>query len=206
MNVDRYGTDSSGRPILMTRYMADWWETAVVQLGWRPVIIQGAWMSRAGGGAADSAGYHDRGGCLDLRTWDLSDDRSEQLVRTLRRYGAAAWRRDQRHGMDPHLHLVLGTDTPLAAGAARQWTDYQDGYDGLSPRGPDYEWRTKPTVLTPPEDEMTPQEAKTLRGIAKAVVELAEMLEAIAEGNEAIKRRITKSKREVLRAIEADGS
>ncbi|HEX5198977.1 MAG TPA: hypothetical protein VFW27_03470 [Actinoplanes sp.] len=204
--VHTYGVDSSGRAILMTAYMHDWFEGVVDALGWRPTIVQGAFMSRVpGGGASTSAGYHDLGGCLDLRVWDLTADASEQLVRTLRRHGAAAWRRDHEHGgMDPHCHLTLGTDAPLTHGAAQQWTDYQHGYDGLAGRGPDYEWRPNPLVLKPPEDDMTPAQAKQLDGLTKAVASLADMVEALAEGNEAIKRRITKAKREVIAAVEAD--
>ena len=150
------GIDTSGRAILMSQFMADWWDAIVDRLGWRPVIIQGAWMSRVpGGGASASAGYHDRGGCLDVRTRDLTPAKVDQLVRVLRRHGAAAWRRDQQHGgMDPHLHFVLGADADLAPGAAAQWLDYRAGGNGLtgSSAGPDYEWRPKPLVLTPPEE------------------------------------------------------
>ena len=150
------GIDTSGRAILMSQFMADWWQAVVDRLGWEPVIVQGAWMSRIpGGGASASAGYHDMGGCLDIRTHDLTTAKIDQLVRVLRRHGAAAWRRDQQHGgMDPHLHFVLGADADLAPGAADQWLDYRAGGNGLtgSSAGPDYEWRPKPLVLTPPEE------------------------------------------------------
>lgn len=50
-------------------------------------------------------------------------------------------------------------------------------------------------------NDMTPEQAKQLDGLTKAIAGLAEMVEALADGNEAIKRRITKSKREVLDAV-----
>lgn len=149
-----YGTDSSDRPILMTTYMRDWWLGVVDRLGFEPTIVQGAWMRQAGGGAKASAGYHDLGGCLDLRVWNLTSAQMSRTVRELRRSAAAAWIRDQRHGMDPHIHLVLGTDTELADGAAWQWMQYLAGRDGLSSGGRDYHWRPDPIVTEPPEDDM----------------------------------------------------
>lgn len=154
--VVKIGIDSSGRGLYMSTYMRDWWTLKVIPaLGWdrpAPVITQGAWMSKNGGGASASAGYHDFGGCLDLRVWDLTDAEVGQLIRTLRRMGAAAWLRNAQHGgfKDPHIHLVLGTDPELSNGAAQQWADYQAGRDGLASRGPDYHWRPNPLVLTPP--------------------------------------------------------
>ena len=70
--VVRVGTDSSGRPIYMTRKMRRWYKRVCIRLGFKPTVIQGAWMVKAGGGAKASAGYHDGGGCLDLRTRDLT--------------------------------------------------------------------------------------------------------------------------------------
>lgn len=152
-SVVRTGTDSSGRPILMTAYMRDWWEAVCDELGFRPTIVQGAFMARNGGGATASAGYHDQAGCLDLRTWDQTADNVERIVRTCRRRGAGTWLRDHRHGMDPHIHLVLGTDQPLASGASSQWREYVAGGDGLAGSAPDYHWRPSPLVLTPPQEE-----------------------------------------------------
>ena len=74
--------------------------------------------------------------------------------------------------MDPHCHLVLGTDQPVAVGAAQQWRDYRNGFDGLYYRDgrkrPDYEWRPSPLVLKPPEDDVTPEDIKA---IAKALLD-----------------------------------
>jgi hypothetical protein len=57
--------------------------------------------------------------------------------------------------MDSHLHFVLGTDSPLARGAAQQWRDYIGGGDGIG--GNDYEARPDPLVLTPPEGDDMPR-------------------------------------------------
>lgn len=165
MDVIRVGTDSSGRPIKMTRYMAAWWEQVKAALPFTPVIVQGAWM--AGDGAAASAGYHDGGGCLDIRTRDKTTAQIDLMIRVLRLHGAGAWRRDAAHGgMDPHIHLVLGSDFGLAPGARAQWVEYLNGGDGLTGTRRDYEWRPSPLVTTPPpriqpqpeEDEVSAQE------------------------------------------------
>lgn len=153
--VQRRGVDSSGRDIWATNFMWDWWQGVCLDLGFTPTIVQGSFMVRNGGGADASAGYHDQGGCFDLRTWDLSAERVQQVVRTLRLHGAAAWLRDQTHGgFDPHIHFVLGDDRPLAAGAAAQWRSYLAGRDGLASNGPDYHWRPDPLVLHAPEDDL----------------------------------------------------
>lgn len=221
--VIRVGIDSSGRAILMTRYMADWWEGVVDELGFRPVITQGAWMARVpGGGAENSKGYHDGGGCLDLRVWDRTGRECDRMVHVTRSRGAGGWRRYTSQGMDEdHFHLVLGSDYGLTDGAAWQWQEYVAGRNGLASRGPDYEWRPDPLVLTPPEDDMAQyadqleqiirqgEQARrrdvALRKIVKAT---ADMVEAIADSqqDEAIKRRITKAKNEVLAVLaeEAD--
>ena len=148
----RLGTDSSGRAILMTPLMAAWWDEfseACEAKGFTPVVTQGAFMAQAGGGAAASAGYHDLGGCLDLRVWDRTDEQRQFMVRQARRMGAGAWIRDQKHGgMDDHLHLVLGVDNPLSIGAAAQWQAYLRGEDGLAGGGEDYHWRPTPLVTT----------------------------------------------------------
>lgn len=147
--VIKIGTDSSGRAIYMTRYMKKWWDKVVEECGFTPTIVQGAWMSRAGGGAADSAGYHDGGGCLDIRTWDRTNAELQKMNRVIRSNGAGGWIRDARHGMDPHYHLVLGSDFGLSSGAKSQWLDYLNGLDGLSGKRTDYMWRPDPIVRKP---------------------------------------------------------
>lgn len=180
--VRSHGTDSSGRTIWATDYMWAWWERVCDDLGFRPTIVQGAFMVRNGGGAAASAGYHDAGGCFDLRVWDLGASQVEDVIRTCRELGAAAWLRDAQHGgFDPHIHLVLGTDQPLASGARAQWGQYLAGRDGLASNGPDYHWRPSPLVTTPPEDDMTPQQEATLNRIAADVDSLKARVNEIAK-------------------------
>jgi hypothetical protein len=170
--VARRGTDSSGRGIFATAYMWEWWQALlerprIAPFAHKIVITQGAFMTLAGGGAKDSAGYHDKGGTFDLRVWNLEEDEVAVLVDELRESGAAAWLRNTQHGgfEDPHIHFVLGTDQPLSAGASHQWDDYKAGRDGLATDGPDYHPRPKPLVLTPPEEMFMP----TAEEIANAV-------------------------------------
>jgi hypothetical protein len=148
--VKRYGTDTSGRPIYMTVYMHNFWETVVNEIGFRPTVVQGAFMSRVKGGGADaSAGYHDQAGCFDVRTWDLSAAQLNELIRACRKHGGAAWRRDKttaHGGMDPHCHITLGGDQPYSSGAAASWASYVRGDNGLANNAPDYEWRPDPLV------------------------------------------------------------
>lgn len=202
--VIRYGTDSSGRPIRMTRYMRDWWEHVCVRLGFEPTIVQGAFM--AGQGADASAGYHDQAGCLDLRVWDRTDAEVRQTIRILREYGAAAWVRDHRHGMDPHIHFVLGTDSPLHPGAAGQWRDYIDGRDGLAGRRPDYEPRPNPLVTTPPGEAM-PLTAADLTAVRTVVKEeLAKAGDTIRIDSDGDPRTAKFSLSTMLRWIQRSGA
>ncbi len=106
-------------------------------------------MVRNGGGAADSAGYHDQAGCFDVRTWDLTFKQVNELVRVCRKHGGAPWRRDLsavHGGMDPHCHITLGGDKPYSTGAAASWRSYMAGHNGLANEAPDYEWRPSPLV------------------------------------------------------------
>jgi hypothetical protein len=203
----RTGTDTSGRPILMTPVMRDWWTDVLTRLDFTPVIVQGAWMKYAGGGATASAGYHDEGGCLDLRVWDLTEKQRSELIRTLREMGAAAWIRDAAHGgMDPHCHLVLGVDQPKNDGAAWQWQQYLDGRDGLSAGGRDYHWRPNPLVTTPPEDDMTPDQDKTLSEIAATVTRLEKrgirQTQRVMAAIRAARKQVKASDTQVLAALD----
>lgn len=164
--VKKYGRDSSGRPVFMTVYMRSVWlmilrDPRVVPFAHKLVIVQGAFMSRVkGGGAEDSSGFHNKAGCADVRTYNLTDPELDTFIEVARDYGWAFWRRDQKPehgGMDEHAHGVLGTDQPLTAGAESQWSGpngYLKGGNGLAHHGPDYEKRPKPLVKAPPEDPM----------------------------------------------------
>lgn len=175
-SVRQYGTDVYGRPVFMTVFMAEWFESYVEELGFRPGIAQGAWMERLGGGAAASQGAHDKGKCLDLRTTDRTTAEIDRMVRVARIRGAGAYRRDRtwRHGsMTPHMHLTLGADARGSAMAEALWLSYVNNGDGLGiePPQPDYEWRPDPLVLVPPEeDEMKEADWERLDKVLDAKV------------------------------------
>lgn len=159
--VRRRGTDPSGRGIFASDYMWAVWLLVLAHPLIKPfahkvTITQGAWMTLAGGGANASAGYHDGGGCFDIRVWNLTDSEVRTLIWALRLFGVAAWLRNLAHGgfKDPHIHIVLGTDHDLDDGAAWQWREYLAGRNGLASAGPDYHRRPTPLVTTPPEDDM----------------------------------------------------
>lgn len=176
--VHQYGDDTSGRGLFMTAFMHDWWEGVVAELGFRPTVVQGAFMTRNGGGAKASAGYHDQGGCMDVRTRDLTPEQIDALVRVSRSRGGAAWRRDEsatHGGMDPHCHITLGADSPLSAGARESWRSYLAGCNGLANNAPDYEWRPTPLVTTPPEDDMTPEQDARLKRVEKMLTNQAKL-------------------------------
>lgn len=94
-------------------------------------------MASIGGGAAASAGYHDRSGCIDTRTNDLSTAQEKKVIRAARSVGWAVWKRDAQHGgMDEHTHWVLLREPDMADGALEQEEDYLAGLDGLPPGAP----------------------------------------------------------------------
>src|SRR5690349_25142486 len=97
----------------MTAFMADWYEARCAAVGFRPTIVQGGFMTRNGGGAADSCGAHDQGGCIDVRTRDLTEAQIDAWVRETRDHGGATYRRDltpKHGGMDAHAHTTLAPD------------------------------------------------------------------------------------------------
>ncbi len=159
--VAQRGTDSSGRPILATAFFWRVWQAVLADERVQPfahlvVVVQGAFMARLGGGASASAGYHDLGGCWDVRTWNLSADQERILWAVTWEYAICFWKRDAAHGgMDEHGHGVAGWDKPLASGAAYQWQQARahPPRDGLAGNGPDYMQRpNKPLPAAPPAE------------------------------------------------------
>ena len=194
--VRRRGTDTSGRAILMTDYAWHVWTVGVLNdprvkpFAWKIIIVQGAFMARLGGGATASAGVHDKAGCWDIRTWNLTLAEQLILVRVCREVALAIWRRDktpQRGNMDPHAHITFGADHPLATGAVASWRGYLNNENGLASRGRDYEWRPSPLVTKPPawifeEDEMASTEAlQALARIEAMVGDVATELDQFRE-------------------------
>lgn len=183
--MKKFGTDSSGRDIFLTVFHHDWLKAREESLGFPLIIVQGGFMTRNGGGAKASNGFHDQAGCVDLRSRHLTKSQIDAVVKELRDHGAGAWRRDGTlaHGqMDPHIHYTLGADSPLSSGARTSWNSYVNGGDGLSvgaggkADAPDYEYRPDPLVKKPPEEDMNKKELLEVlnspegqKAIAKAV-------------------------------------
>lgn len=137
----------------MSDYLNDWWEGVVRECGFRPLILQGSWMERVPGGGADaSAGFHDKGGPLDVHTKPLTSIQKVALILAVREGGGVGWIRDEEHGgFEEHGHLLLGSDFDLSTGSAWQWLNYIHGGDGLDDgSGRDYHPRPDPLVITPP--------------------------------------------------------
>ena len=134
MSDDRYtvvqrGLDSSGRPCKETKFAWQCIDRVNEVLGGKMVVIQGSFM--AGIGASASEGTHNKAGCVDIRTWNLTTSERNLMIHEARRLGAAAWYRTQAQGFDPHSHWVIIGDQPLADLAASQVDMYKKGYNGL---------------------------------------------------------------------------
>lgn len=125
------GTDSSGRPLVVNARTKAMLDAAEKRLGINLTIVQGSY--RNGAGATASAGTHDRGGVVDIRTWDIPAHVGVgRVTRVLRDVGFAAWYRTQAQGFDPHIHAVAIGDAELPALAASQVTSYRAGRTGLA--------------------------------------------------------------------------
>lgn len=89
-------------------------------------------------GVGASAGTHDGGGALDIRTRGFSNKKIDDMVKAMRTAGFAAWSRGRGHdSFSPHIHAIALGDRQLsgrgaAFGAADQIPDYARGRDGLS--------------------------------------------------------------------------
>lgn len=157
--VEQRGLDTSGRAIYETHWFWVCWDCALEDprldsIRSKIVIVQGGFMTRNGGGATASAGYHDEAGCLDVRTWNLTADELDLFIYVMSDYGIQFWRRDLSYahgGMDPHAHCIFPSDHPLAPGAALQATAVMNRRDGLAHNGADYERRVTP-IKTHPSD------------------------------------------------------
>jgi hypothetical protein len=129
------GHDSSGRPIVVNRRMLAMLDEVERRCGVRPTIVQGAY--RAGNGASASAGTHDGGGVLDLRTWNLTVAERNLWAATARLVGWIVWYRTPAQGFDPHMHVIAKGDADLSDDAQAQVVDASHGLDGLASKGRD---------------------------------------------------------------------
>jgi len=95
--------------------------------------IQLAQGSYNKGGVSASAGTHDGGGVVDIRTTGVGLDPQEtkDLNKALKDAGFAAWIRDSRDGMSPHIHAIAIADKQMAASASRQVVSFDQGRNGL---------------------------------------------------------------------------
>ncbi|HEY3446630.1 MAG TPA: peptidoglycan-binding domain-containing protein [Myxococcales bacterium] len=83
-------------------------------------------------GFGPSAGTHDGGGALDIRSAALSRPTELKLVKALRMAGFAAWSRGHNgDGMPPHIHALAIGDKQMSASARSQVKEYFWGGDGL---------------------------------------------------------------------------
>lgn len=106
-------------------------------------LTQGSYNA---GGVGASAGTHDGGGALDVNIAGLSNDQINNLVKSLRMAGFAAWHRIPSEGpWEAHVHAIAIGDKELSSGAADQVKAYFNGKNGLSGNGPD----TSPDIGRP---------------------------------------------------------
>lgn len=99
------------------------------------------------GGVTASAGTHDGGGAVDIRTRHLTRDQRVKLVRALKDAGFAAWfRKDgwDGKGGGQHIHALAIGDRDMAAGARTQVTSFDAGRDGLRGNRVDNTYRPNP--------------------------------------------------------------
>lgn len=126
--IEQRGHDSSGRPLKATKFAWQLFDRVNAKVGGKLVVVQGAFQTS---GASASAGTHDKAGCFDIRTWNLTTAERHTMLKEARRLGAAAWYRTSAQGFDPHSHWVVIGDAPLASLAASQVDMYKKGYNGL---------------------------------------------------------------------------
>lgn len=201
--VVQFGLDTSGRPLLMTRWMHAVLERILEDPRVKPFahlipVVQGAWMARAGGGANASGGFHDFGGCLDLRLRNITTAQAEVFIWVASEYGFEFWRRGpsaQWGGFpDPHLHGIFIYDFGIEGHLAQLQVNSVFANDaGLDGPGVDYERRLRPIptlndVNNLMEDDMADEATqKTLARIETAANDAVNEIRGLksAEANRA---------------------
>lgn len=131
-------TYTSATGAVINQRTKDMLDRAVVQLSdsysWTPYLSQGSYNP---GGVSGSAGTHDGGGVVDIRTSTMTINGADLCVQALRQVGFAAWRRTDAEGFSPHIHAVAIGDREMSASAQDQVQDYFNGRNGLANNGPD---------------------------------------------------------------------
>lgn len=138
---DDYTRITIGNATLNARTVAMLEHAAQLYGGTIPItgagITQGSYNP---GGVTASFGTHDGGGAVDLTvrnipyTWDIKWEDIPKLIDALRTAGFAAWYRDERENLAPHIHAIAIGDAELSLAAAEQLTGpfgYFRGYDGF---------------------------------------------------------------------------
>lgn len=144
------------------------------------VVTQGGYNA---GGVAASAGTHDGGGVLDIRTRGLTDEQKKRAVLELRRAGFVAWLRTRAQGFDvEHIHAVELASTTLSAAAQRQVDAWRKGRNGLASGRPDDGPKVDiptamPGATETQEDDMTPEQFEILKRIDERVLKLMRPIE-----------------------------
>lgn len=100
---------------------------------WTPVLTQGSYNK----GVGASAGTHDGGGVVDIRTSTMTKSGADACVQALRKAGFAAWRRGDGDGMSPHIHAVAIGDREMSPAAKSQIQQWKADTNGLANHGPD---------------------------------------------------------------------
>lgn len=131
----KLGRDTSGRPLYVDKTTLEKLRYAEAMSGLSFVIVQGSW--RGGKGAKASAGTHDRGGVIDLRSRDFTSEQKQLALLWLRRAGLIAWLRTKAQGFDEHFHAIDYGNPDLHPTAADQVLDWKNGRNGLASNGPD---------------------------------------------------------------------
>ncbi|MBI5929526.1 MAG: hypothetical protein HY862_09470 [Chloroflexi bacterium] len=100
-------------------------------------ITQGSYNP---GGVGASFGTHDGGGAVDISVrnlpydWTIKWDDIPLIINALQLAGFAAWYRDERENLPPHIHAIAIGDAELSPAAQLQLTGrygYFRGYDGF---------------------------------------------------------------------------
>ena len=137
---DDYARIQIGNATLNRRTL--WMLEYAAQLYGGTIPITGAGITQGSYNTSVSAsfGTHDGGGAVDLTVrnipidWSIKWDDIPILIDALRTAGFAAWYRDDREDLVPHIHAIAIGDAELSSVAAEQLTGrygYFRGYDGF---------------------------------------------------------------------------
>lgn len=142
LEVVTRGVDTSGRPLRATAQMFELHDRINDRLGGKFTIVQGSFNL----GVSASAGTHDRAGCVDWRSWNLTAAEISEALHLARDNALALFPRTVAQGFDPHLHGTLLSDAPMTPQTKWQVSEYIAGHDMLASQGADTFYRPRPLV------------------------------------------------------------